>query len=334
MKKDIGKDMLPRFLKGNYSFNDHVRIRDWLNDPHGQQAVHDELFHLMKETDTSETGSLDYLFQRIKRQINKSWPARRLPLFYWKAAVMVLAVLLASTVFYFTASRDLPAGQSWVSLSVPEGGRLEFILPDSTRGWLNGGASLRYPAIFAHSREVELEGEAFFHVSRHLQRNFIVHAAGLNVKVTGTMFNISAYESDKLTEVVLNEGEVELTGKEGLTRKMVPGEKVSYERLSGNMEVSKVDASQYNAWKDGYLVIDNVPLAAALKKIERWYHADIEIADESVMEYRLRGTFHEEPLEEVLRLVAMIAPIRYELVKREPDQQGKVNKRKVIIMKR
>ncbi|MGV8134932.1 MAG: FecR family protein [Mangrovibacterium sp.] len=334
MKKNIDQDMLGRLLKGNYSFNDHLKIREWLDDPDSQQAVHDQLFHLMKETDTSGTGSLDYLFRRIKIQINKNRPARRLPLFYWKAAVIVLSVLLASSVFYFTTFRDLPARQSWVRLAVPEGGRLEFLLPDSTRGWLNGGASLYYPPVFEHSREVELKGEAFFHVSRQDQRNFIVHAAELDVKVTGTMFNVSAYESDKLTEVVLNDGKVELTDKKGLTRKMVPGEKVSYDRLSGEMEVSKVDASRYIAWKDGYLVIDNEPLAAALKKIERWYHADIRIADESVMQYRLRATFHEEPLEEVLRLVAMIAPIRYELVKREPDQQGKVNKRKVIIMKK
>ena len=95
--------------------------------------------------------------------------------------------------------------------------------------------------------------------------------------------------------------------------------------------MSEVDADRFSAWKDGYLIIDNEPLGQVAGRLERWYNAEIIIQDERLKNYRFKATFKDEPLEEVLRLIAITTPIRYEIEKRDMDANGVVKQKKVIL---
>ena len=74
---------------------------------------------------------------------------------------------------------------------------------------LNSNSSLRYDANFSEkSRNVFLEGEAYFDVFHNPQMSFIVHASDLDVKVLGTAFNVKSYAKDKSVETTLLRGKV------------------------------------------------------------------------------------------------------------------------------
>jgi ferric-dicitrate binding protein FerR (iron transport regulator) len=222
--------------------------------------------------------------------------------------------------------------QSWVEINAPEAARVEFLLPDSTKGWLNSGSKLKYPAIFEKNRKVELTGEAYFEVKKQKDSEFIVSLANLDVKVLGTKFNVSGYTDDMFTDVVLSEGKVEINGKTGVFKQILsPDEKITYNIQTKSLKLSSVDANRYSAWKDGFLIMDNEPLEQVIGRIERWYNAEIVIQDEALKSYRFKVTFKDEPLEEVLRLIAITTPIKYVIEKRDTGANGILKKKKVTI---
>ena len=67
---------------------------------------------------------------------------------------------------------ELLMAQSWVEINAPEGARIEFLLPDSSRGWLNNGGKLKYPAVFNSHRIVQLTGEAYFDVKHYDESDY------------------------------------------------------------------------------------------------------------------------------------------------------------------
>lgn len=91
------------------------------------------------------------------------------------------------------------------TLNVPYGKRFNIELSDGSNVILNAGSKLKYPVNFlkGKSREVYLEGEAFFKVTKNKEDAFIVNTNGLNTQVFGTVFNVSSYKNDQYTNIIL-----------------------------------------------------------------------------------------------------------------------------------
>ncbi len=337
---------LNNFSKGRYSYNDYLQVNSWFKQLEEDAKVKDHLFEKWKEflNDEPEPNeSLQHIFEKIQYNIlleeKKNAGNRFAWNFYRQVAAVLLIPVLALSVWYylFTEKRietrtSSMASQSWVEISAPEGSRVEFLLPDSTSGWLNSGSKLKYPPVFTKHRNVQLSGEAYFEVKHLSNSDFVVSVSDLDVKVLGTKFDISAYTDDAFTNVILKEGKVEVNGKTaGFHQVLFPNEKISYDHCLKNLKVGKVEADDFIAWKDGFLVIDNEPLGQVAGRIERWYNAEIVIKDEKLKNYRFKATFKDEPLEEVLRLIEITTPIRYHIEKRVADSNGVMKQKKVII---
>lgn len=336
MGNKIDYKVLLDFSKGKYSYNDYSKVKHWFLNVRDDKSTEQTLYNHWKDlADLETTESLHPIFEKIQYQILLEEKKQEKKIFwgyYRQVAAILLPIIGISVLIYFMARPiQMPAGD-WVEINVPEGARIEFLLPDSTSGWLNSGAKLKYPPRFNSHREVELIGEAFFNVKHRAQSDFTVKVPDLYVKVLGTKFNISAYSNESSTEVVLIEGKVELSGNtSAFNQTLRPGEKIAYNRKKNSYSLKNVDPALYAAWKDGYLVIDNEPLSQAVKKIERWYNAEILIEDEMLKKFRFKATFNDEPLEEVLRFIAMTTPIDYQIEKRKYDSNGILKKKKVTI---
>lgn len=93
----------------------------------------------------------------------------------------------------------------------PEGQRAEVMLSDGTKVWLNAKTSLSFPDQFkGGERRVELDGEAYFEVTKDTTKHFIVSFEDYRVKVLGTEFNVKAYSQNKYFEAALLKGSVEV----------------------------------------------------------------------------------------------------------------------------
>lgn len=337
MDNKISHKTLLDFSKGKYSYNEYLDVKHWFTNVGNDVEVEEQLFNQWKEfSDSTNTKSLHPIFEKIQYKIlleeKKNKKGKVIWQYYRQVAAILIPLIAISASLYFFTKPSRTTEQAWLEINVPEGARIEFLLPDSTSGWLNSGAKLKYPAEFSRHRKVELIGEAFFNVKHKEHSDFTVGVTDMDIKVLGTKFNVSAYGNEAVTEVVLKEGKVEVKGKAAAFSQILrPGEKIVYNHEISSLNSEAVNPDLYTAWKEGYLILDNEPLAQATKKLERWYGVEIQIQDETLKNFRFKATFQEEPLEEVLRFIAMTTPITYKIENRSPDSNGILKKKQVII---
>lgn len=198
------------------------------------------------------------------------------------------------------------AVMTYATITTPKGGHYQITLSDGTKVWLNADSKLRYPTRFkSDSREVMLEGEAYFDVTTIVNNDkktpFMIKTAFQNVEVLGTEFNLKAYPDDLInTQTTLVTGAVSIHS-EGENLALIPGEQglMSSQGLSKR----KVDTSLYTAWKDNKFVFEEMELHEALKILSRWYDFDYVI-DNSVKPIHLYASINRnKSLKEVLNIL-------------------------------
>lgn len=206
-------------------------------------------------------------------------------------------------------------------LVIPYGKMFSLTLSDGTEVFLNSGSSLKYPIKFINGdqRKVYLEGEAFFKVKSNKRDPFIVVANNLNTKVYGTSFNISSYENDKETKVVLVEGKVGLFKKDSDLNGDVdiflnPNQLGSLKDNLSNIELKKVETYQYTSWIDNTLIFKSESFENIFKKLERHYNVKINCDEKSLVGEKFTGTFHKKDIEYIMKIITTNIDFEYELV--------------------
>lgn len=221
------------------------------------------------------------------------------------------------------------------------GERKNFQLPDGSVIALNAGSKMYFKENYGiTSRDIYLEGEAFFDVKHNQSLPFVVHTLAMDVKVLGTAFNVKAYPGEKITETSLVRGIVEITLKEEKNRKVMlhPNQKVQWKLRdivvdssvtavvqkgkkillvdSLVQSVTKTDEGgiQETAWTENKLVFDDEEFADIAILLERWYGVKIEFSDDYIRRYRFTGIFKKEQLGTVLSFLKESRSFNYEII--------------------
>ncbi|TKG89232.1 DUF4974 domain-containing protein [Puteibacter caeruleilacunae] len=342
MEKEKNRKLLDRFVRGKYSYDEFKEVKELLQQSESNAEIHESFENQWDDTveTTTDKMELDHVYQRVQDTIQKQGKGQAKKVHLWKiyryaAAVLLIPIALFS--LWMLVQNDWQVGGTkkdvaWVSINAPTGSRVEFQLPDGSTGWLNSGSELKYPPAFKDQREVKLEGEAFFDVEHQKGAKFIVRTKELNVTVLGTKFDVKAYADDDQVDVILEEGKVALEGNvQRFKHVLKPNQQMTFDRNTKQLKLSEVNAKRLSAWKKGYLIINNEALGKVVNRIERWYNVDIEVADEQLRKYRFKATFKDEPLEEMLRILAQTTSIRYEIIERKSKTDGKYERKKVIL---
>jgi transmembrane sensor len=175
---------------------------------------------------------------------------------------------------YHAGNRD--EATVYNTISAPPGGQFPFVLEDGTRIWLNAASSLRFPTVFrGRSREVSLQGEAYFEVAKDPRMDFRVDAGGMQVQVLGTHFNVNAYPDESAIRTTLLEGAVKIV-QDKTNVLLQPGEQARL-KPDGNLKTvidpDVVDAAM--AWRNGYFSFDKDDVQSVMRQIARWYNVTI-----------------------------------------------------------
>lgn len=94
-------------------------------------------------------------------------------------------------------------------------------------------------------------------------------------------------------------------------------------RIEGGDLYMKIDETeQYTGWTDGKLILRNDPMPILLKRMERWYSVKINILDKRINDYTYWATFEEENLDQVLRLLSLTGPVKFNKLPREKMVDG------------
>ncbi|HEX8330481.1 MAG TPA: FecR domain-containing protein [Hymenobacter sp.] len=166
-------------------------------------------------------------------------------------------------------------------------------------------SQLRYPTTFGEtSREVYLEGEAFFEVKKDARRPFRVHSGSWTTQVLGTAFNVSAVPGTTQMAVSLLEGKVEVFDKQDHYL-LAPGQQLRADHATGRIYRQEFNAAQVVGWRTNRLVFQNERLADVAAQIERLYGVKLVFADAGTAEVRLWATFDNEQLPAVLEALQL-----------------------------
>ena len=237
------------------------------------------------------------------------------------AAVLIPFVLLIGLFVQVNTRVDLLGDSGYEEIYVPKGERLQMMFQDGTRAYINSDSRLKYPKKFAlSSREVYLEGEAYFVVSKNSRRPFIVNLNGLAVHVLGTSFDVQAYPENKDITVCLDEGRVNLTLASDKKYPLKPGEKLVYNKESEHCTIIRnMDAQISSLWKKNVIAFKDAPLSEVIKVLNRWYDVGFKIEDAAVGDVYFTITSENTLLEKVLQDLEKIAPLRFEYKEAEKE---------------
>jgi len=202
------------------------------------------------------------------------------------------------------------------TLTIPPGGQYQVVLPDGTQVWLNSSSSLSYPTEFAgNSRTVKLTGEAYFEVAKNKDKPFYVEMNNVQVKVLGTHFNISAYADDNDLTTTLLEGSVQIS-KNGNQALLKPGQQAVIGSNANAITVSKAHINEAMAWKNGYFMFNDDNIVDIMKKVSRWYDADVEYHG-NFSSQRFGGTFtRSKSITDLLKNLEQISNVHFKITGR------------------
>ena len=200
----------------------------------------------------------------------------------------------------------------------PKGSVSQLILPDQSMVYLNAGSELKYSAVGSNGpREVFLVGEGWFDVAKNEKKPFIVHTPSYDIHVTGTQFNVKAYQADDEFVTTLEEGTVQITSSENMkmkgTQELRPGEQLIYHKQKNVVEINNVNTRMFTSWKDNKLIFINMNLKELIVLLERKYGVDIKVTDNVILDYHYDGTIKDETILEVLDLLKETLPVKYKI---------------------
>ena len=327
-------------------------------EPMEDPDFEERFLRILTQPDEPETPaqSWDTNVVNISDNITAPRLIRKRLLYITSVAASLIAIFFLSWSVYHKRSvaarppRPAPSEE----VLAKAGTRTKLVLPDGTQVWLNSNSKLRYSNEFnAESREVGLEGEAYFDVAKDMQRPFIVHTSSLDIKVLGTSFTIKSYPQDETIEATLLKGTIEVSRKDNPNTARIilkPNEKLVFnkriapsgrtsltpDRISirspstlPDMAVNSIrkdipDSDKVEtAWMYNRLVFKGDNFKELAEKMERWYNVRITIRDSSLNNYHFGGAFASETVEEAFKALQLTTAFTYKINNNEIEIYAK-----------
>lgn len=239
------------------------------------------------------------------------------------------------TVIGYAASVIIAIGVSWFAsqfyfnrnisktnvIETPAGSRTMITMEDGTKIWMNAKSKVTYPSHFSgKSREIEMEGEAYFEVKKDKKRPFRIKTAEINIEVLGTSFNVKSYPEEKRITTTLVEGKVAIwrSGNQSHRVDLSPLQKAIYNRTNQSINKSDISAEHLNGitgWMNNKMIFENETFGSIAVKLERSYNAEIVFEDPEISKHRFSGTFEGMSIEQALNALQYASEFKYEIKK-------------------
>lgn len=307
----INDDLLVKHLLGEATAEEQAEVKAWVEKSDSNRKYYNDfklIWDNSKKLAAASTIDENAAWGRFQQRIATEKPATKtIPLgrrINWMrvAAILVLMVggVWMARYMVWGTNTQLVAGNMVLTET----------LPDGTTVTLNKGAVLEYNSRMSGStRNVTLEGEAFFDVTPDKNKPFIITADDAKIKVVGTSFNVKT--TDEKTEVIVETGIVEVSKKKNSVT-LNPNEKATVLQSSAVPVKEAVDDVLYNYYRTKELVCNNTPLWRLVDVLNDAYNVNIEIADARLKDMEITTTFKNQDLDGVLEVISRTLNVRVE----------------------
>jgi transmembrane sensor len=296
-------DLIAKVLTDEATSKEQVELKTWLREsPENEQYFKDlkRVWEEAAEAATNLNVNTDRAWTKVKKRIDAPTSLTIKWLSIGNALKAAAAILLLFTVFQFLNKKEVPQEQTFVAHNKIE----NTTLIDGSAVTLNKKSSLT--TVFSKKeRRVRLIGEAYFSVTKNAEKPFIIDVNTLEVTVVGTAFKIDNYSQPSKVVVVVDEGVVEVKGRNDVKR-LTKNAKAIYDIRTGQFEkVMLNDDMNAMAFKTRALNFENEPLKNVILKINEFYGSSVEIFSPSIGNCPISSTFNfdKQSLDEVLGII-------------------------------
>lgn len=314
-----------------------------------RESIQPYLLELLQEIwmkkAAEDTLQVDQSWERTAKRINiepeDSYPEPELSRkWYIGRRIAIAAALTGAVLFtawlgfrnYNTAPVQIAAVENPDSIIIVKNGeKKRFVLPDGTQVNLNSGSQLKFHKDFGvQDREIWLNGEAFFDVTKDAALPFMVNTDRMTIRVLGTAFNVKSYNTQEDIETTVLQGKVEVSLKESKEKKVIllPNEKISLKNkeIQPNLSVTSIKYEvqtvkpannetipEEAVWVKEKLAFTNEAFDIVALKMERWHNVKFYFANEKLKDLRLNGDFDNVSIEETMHILQMMVHFKYEM---------------------
>lgn len=314
--------LLTRYFEGNTTSPENERIEAWLNADEEHLRIARQLNMLYLAVDTQHiTRKIDT--EKALDKVKSRTKVSHLPWWGWTqriAAMLSIPLLIGVLALYPDRQQPMPVAPQMMEVKTNAGMTTSILLPDSTVVHLNSESSLRYPSFFAGEvRHVELKGEAYFDVTPHPEKRFVVSTPyHSQVEVYGTSFNVEAYGNETPISTTLIKGSVGFIYKnnKGKVQKSLlsPRQKLVYSPRSGDIRCYATSGEPETSWKDGKLIFNDTPLEEVLHMLSKRFHVEFVLTNQGLRDCSFTGTFTHQRLERIMEYFRISSRIRWRYI--------------------
>jgi len=313
--------LIARLLSGEATPTEKDELNYWIGESVANKRLFEETQRIWQKGQSyfsaSEISSdRDKIKNQISQQTNKASKTIGLPSWLFRvAAILALPIMLG--IGWYIGSSEKGDETQMCEVTAPKGQISKCILTDGTEIWLNAGTTVKYnPSFAGKTREVQLDGEAYFKVSKNKHKPFVVTTKHAQIKVLGTVFNLKAYSGEDNVETTLEEGSVEFSLNVGTSKPVTlkPGEQVVYNISEREITIGKVETYLHTAWKDGKFVFKDADLKTIITELEKLFDVRIHLENESLSHLHFRGMFeYDQNIFSALETLERTTNIKYRM---------------------
>ncbi|MBD2756310.1 FecR family protein [Spirosoma validum] len=246
----------------------------------------------------------------------------------WAAAAAVAGLLIwwqlgNSTIqqlAIFTKKVDQPVPQNlWKTVKNGTGQSLVVLLPDGSSVLLSTGSQLRYAKqTTSNLREVYLQGEGFFEVTKNPVKPFIVYTTNLTTKVLGTSFQVRSFDKETAAYVKVKTGKVSVTPVDSPDKPVLltKNEQLSLEtRTDKVVKRAIIPAKETSSTiVDQQFSFEFTPVPDIFAQLESSYNMPIRYDRQLLSNCTFTGQLNDVPFSEKIRLICLTIESTFEIV--------------------
>ena len=319
---NLSEDIINKYLTGQCSEEEVVEVNAWMkeSEENARQLFRmEEIYHLGKFNQYADRKQMaraeKQLYKKLDEEKRKQNKILRMHRWMKYAAMIAVILVIGGGSGYWLYQNG--NNQHMMVAVANEGIVKEIILPDGTKVWLNNLATLKYPREFSEkARNVYLDGEAYFEVTKNRHKPFTVQSDAMRVRVLGTTFNFKCDKNYQIAEVTLIEGEIEVKGnKEEGQIILAPGQRAELNKNNGRLTVKQVDAKMDAVWHDNLIPFQKADIFTISKALERFYDIKIILSPDMRADKTYSGVLKKKStIESVLKSLQNSISIDYKIV--------------------
>jgi transmembrane sensor len=304
-------ELIAKQLQGELSAQEEKVLLAWVSEKDENKTIYEQSVKAWEYSGRKQGNfhvNTDAAWAKVKSRAGESTKVIR----FWQRPVYQIAASLVLLLTIGSLTDSFKGSPEYITVA-SKNEKVKFYLPDSSVVWLNKNSSVRYPDNYNEkSREVQLDGEAFFDVRRDVTKKFIVLGHHSVTEVLGTSFIVKSYKGSQEEFVKVITGKVSFSSRSESNKQVLLTPGLEGKLEAGNIiSSSKITDTNFKAWKEQKLDFDNTELSQVIASLNNYFGVEVTVTDSALLKCSFTGSFDNPEIEQIINILSVSLNVEY-----------------------